>query len=101
LKLPPGLTEPRVWVIASSTRNDLGLRGCCACPLLVRCSQAAPSSPWLGLGNMFRQHELQFHAEPKTHLDQLTAQLALDDQGRLMRYAAETSPTSLAGSTGR
>jgi signal transduction histidine kinase len=36
-----------------------------------------------GLGNMFRQHvELQFHAELKTHLDQLTAQLALDDQGR-------------------
>lgn len=38
-----------------------------------------------GLGNMFRQHvELQFHAELKTHLDQLTAQLALDDQGRPM-----------------
>lgn len=36
-----------------------------------------------GLGSMFRQHvELQFHAELKTHLDQLTAQLALDDQGR-------------------
>ena len=36
-----------------------------------------------GLGNMFRQHvELQFHAELKTHLDQLTAQLVLDDQGR-------------------
>ncbi len=36
-----------------------------------------------GLGNMFRQHvELQFHAELKTHLDQLTAQLALDGQGR-------------------
>jgi signal transduction histidine kinase len=36
-----------------------------------------------GLGNMFRQHvEQQFHAELKTHLDQLTAQLALDDQGR-------------------
>jgi signal transduction histidine kinase len=38
-----------------------------------------------GLGNMFRQHvELQFHAELKTHLDQLTAQLALDDEGRPM-----------------
>jgi signal transduction histidine kinase len=36
-----------------------------------------------GLGNLFRQHvELQFHAELNTHLDQLTAQLALDDQGR-------------------
>jgi len=36
-----------------------------------------------GLGNMFRQHvEQQFHAELKTHLDQLTAQLVLDDQGR-------------------
>jgi signal transduction histidine kinase len=36
-----------------------------------------------GLGNMFRQHvELQFHAELKTHLDQLTAQLVLDDQGQ-------------------
>ena len=38
-----------------------------------------------GLGNLFRQHvELQFHAELKTHLDQLTAQLALDDQGQPM-----------------
>ncbi len=38
-----------------------------------------------GLGNMFRQHvELQFHAELKTHLDQLTAQLVLDDQGQPM-----------------
>ena len=36
-----------------------------------------------GLGNMFRQHvEQQFHAELKTHLDQLTAQLVLDDQGQ-------------------
>ena len=36
-----------------------------------------------GLGNMFRQHvELQFHAELKTHLDQLPAPLALDDQGQ-------------------
>lgn len=36
-----------------------------------------------GLGNMFRQHvEQQFHAELKTHLDQLTAQLTLDDQGQ-------------------
>ncbi|MBW8457674.1 MAG: sensor histidine kinase [Thiobacillus sp.] len=36
-----------------------------------------------GLGNMFRQHvELQFHAELKTHLDQLTAQLTLDGQGQ-------------------
>lgn len=36
-----------------------------------------------GLGNLFRQHvEAQFHAELRTHLDQLTAQLALDDQGR-------------------
>lgn len=36
-----------------------------------------------GLGNLFRQHvAVQFHAELKTHLDQLTAQLALDDQGR-------------------
>ncbi len=36
-----------------------------------------------GLGNMFRQHvEAQFHAELRTHLDQLTAQLSLDTQGR-------------------
>ncbi len=36
-----------------------------------------------GLGNLFRQHvESQFHAQLKTHLDQLTAQLALDDAGR-------------------
>lgn len=35
------------------------------------------------LGDLFRQHvALQFHAELKTHLDQLTAHLALDEQGR-------------------
>lgn len=35
-----------------------------------------------GLGTLFRQHvEAQFHAELRTHLDQLTAQLALDAQG--------------------
>jgi signal transduction histidine kinase len=36
-----------------------------------------------GLGNLFRHHvEAQFHAELRTHLDQLTAQLSLDAQGR-------------------
>lgn len=36
-----------------------------------------------GLGNMFHQHvALQFHAELKTHLDQLTAQLAVDELGQ-------------------
>jgi signal transduction histidine kinase len=36
-----------------------------------------------GLGNLFQRHvEAQFHAELKTHLDQLTAQLMLDDKGR-------------------
>ena len=36
-----------------------------------------------GLGNLFRQHvETQFHAELRTHLDQLTAHLTLDAQGR-------------------
>ena len=36
-----------------------------------------------GLGNLFRQHvEAQFHAELRTHLDHLTAQITLDDQGR-------------------
>lgn len=35
-----------------------------------------------GLGNLFRQHvETQFYAELRTHLDQLTAQLSLDEQG--------------------
>ena len=35
-----------------------------------------------GLGNLFQRHvEAQFHAELKTHLDQLTAQLTLDDKG--------------------
>lgn len=38
-----------------------------------------------GLGNLFRQHvEAQFHAELNTHLDQLTAHLMLDEQGRPM-----------------
>lgn len=36
-----------------------------------------------GLGSLFRQHvESQFHAELRTHLDQLTANLALDARGR-------------------
>ena len=36
-----------------------------------------------GLANLFRHHvEAQFHAELRTHLDQLTAQITLDAQGR-------------------
>ena len=36
-----------------------------------------------GLGNLFQRHvEAQFHAELKTHLDQLTAQLTLDEKGQ-------------------
>ena len=36
-----------------------------------------------GLSNLFQRHvEAQFHAELKTHLDQLTAQLTLDGGGR-------------------
>ncbi|MDP2367307.1 sensor histidine kinase [Rhodoferax sp.] len=36
-----------------------------------------------GLSSLFRQHVAnQFHAELRTHLDQLTAQLTLDAQGR-------------------
>jgi hypothetical protein len=36
-----------------------------------------------GLGKLFHQHvEAQFHAELKTHLDQLTAQLILDEQNQ-------------------
>lgn len=37
-----------------------------------------------GLSSLFRQHvATQFHAELRTHLDQLTAQLTLDNQGRV------------------
>ena len=36
-----------------------------------------------GLSNLFQRHvEIQFHAELKTHLDQLTAQLMIDENGR-------------------
>jgi signal transduction histidine kinase len=36
-----------------------------------------------GLGTLFRQHvQAQFHAELRTHLDQLTAHITLDTQGR-------------------
>jgi signal transduction histidine kinase len=36
-----------------------------------------------GLNSLFRQHVgIQFHAELRTHLDQLTAQLMLDEHGR-------------------
>jgi hypothetical protein len=35
-----------------------------------------------GLGALFRQHvDTQFHAELRTHLDQLTAHIAVDAQG--------------------
>ncbi|MCZ7654485.1 MAG: hypothetical protein M5R42_09715 [Rhodocyclaceae bacterium] len=38
-----------------------------------------------GLGKLFHQHvEAQFHAELKIHLDQLTAQLILDEQTNLI-----------------
>ncbi|MDD3528271.1 MAG: sensor histidine kinase [Gallionellaceae bacterium] len=46
-----------------------------------------------GLGSLFRQHvEAQFHAELGTHLDQLTAQLAFDGQGRPMLAAPLSDP---------
>ncbi|HQX08469.1 MAG TPA: hypothetical protein PKZ19_16880, partial [Zoogloea sp.] len=36
-----------------------------------------------GLGSLFRQHvATQFHTELTSHLDQLTAQFTLDEQGR-------------------
>lgn len=46
-----------------------------------------------GLGNLFRHHvEMQFHAELKTHLDQLTANLVQDDQGRPSLSTALSDP---------
>ncbi len=46
-----------------------------------------------GLGNLFRQHvESQFHAQLRTHLDQLTAQVTLDDAGRPVLATSLSDP---------
>lgn len=46
-----------------------------------------------GLGKLFQQHVVaQFHAELQTHLDQLTAQLALDAQGQPMLVLPPSDP---------
>ncbi|HEY0846236.1 MAG TPA: sensor histidine kinase [Noviherbaspirillum sp.] len=46
-----------------------------------------------GLNDLFRRHvEQQFDAELKTHLDQLTAQLAVGDQGEPSLAAALSDP---------
>ena len=46
-----------------------------------------------GLNNLFRQHVAnQFFAELTTHLDQLTAQLALDEQGHPQRTLTLSDP---------
>ena len=45
------------------------------------------------LGGLFRQHvALQFHAELSTHLDQLAAHLAVDQQGQPSLTAAQSDP---------
>ncbi|OGT57864.1 MAG: histidine kinase [Gammaproteobacteria bacterium RIFCSPHIGHO2_12_FULL_63_22] len=46
-----------------------------------------------GLSSMFRQHvSNQFHAELRTHLDQLTAHITLDAQGRPMLSQPMSDP---------
>jgi signal transduction histidine kinase len=46
-----------------------------------------------GLGSLFRQHvTLQFHHELQTHLDQLTAHLALDEAGQPVLSQALSDP---------
>jgi signal transduction histidine kinase len=46
-----------------------------------------------GMGNLFRQHVTnQFYAELTTHLDQLTAQLALDEKGHPQRALTLSDP---------
>ncbi|MDP1527091.1 MAG: sensor histidine kinase [Rhodocyclaceae bacterium] len=46
-----------------------------------------------GLGKLFQQHvATQFHAELQTHLDQLTAQLALNEQGQPMLVLPPSDP---------
>jgi signal transduction histidine kinase len=46
-----------------------------------------------GLGKLFQQHvATQFHAELQTHLDQLTAQLALNEQGQPMLMLMPSDP---------
>ena len=46
-----------------------------------------------GLGELFQQHVArQFQAELQTHLDQLTAQIDLDEQGRVVLKQALSDP---------
>ena len=89
-KLPPGLIETvrglGYRLVAPAMTLWPALRGSLRLRLLLGTlfwiAASILVAGW-GLGSLFRQHvALQFHAELNTHLDQLTAQLALDDQGR-------------------
>lgn len=69
-------------MIAAKTRGSLRIRLLAGTLFWIAASILVAG--W-GLGNLFRQHvEAQFHAELNTHLDQLTAHLLLDEQGRPM-----------------
>jgi signal transduction histidine kinase len=71
-------------VVASTLRNSLrgSLRLRLLAGTLFWIAISIIAAGW-GLSNLFQRHvEVQFHAELKTHLDQLTAQLTLDDKGQ-------------------
>ncbi|WP_353850019.1 hypothetical protein [Accumulibacter sp.] len=65
--------------VSSALRNSLRLRLLAGTLFWIAASIIAAG--W-GLSSLFQRHvEVQFHAELKTYLDQLTAQLTLDSKG--------------------
>jgi hypothetical protein len=96
-KLPPGLIRNRAWprlsperrgVSVSLPRSPLAARGSLRIRLLAGTlfwiAASIAVAAW-GLSSLFREHvATQFHAELKTHLNQLTAHLALDPEGQAM-----------------
>lgn len=66
--------------VTSALRNSLRLRLLAGTLFWIAASIIAAG--W-GLSSLFQRHvEVQFHAELKTYLDQLTAQLTLDGKGQ-------------------
>ncbi|MEF8711712.1 MAG: sensor histidine kinase [Candidatus Accumulibacter propinquus] len=66
--------------VSSALRNSLRLRLLAGTLFWIAASIIAAG--W-GLSSLFQRHvEVQFHAELKTYLDQLTAQLTLDSKGQ-------------------
>ena len=87
--------------VTSALRNSLRLRLLAGTLFWIAASIIAAG--W-GLSSLFQRHvEVQFHAELKTYLDQLTAQLTLDGKGQRhgSRRSANSTRNTAGSSVGR